>query len=88
MNPVAKICRQVSEGTVLDQLQEECAELIQAAAKAKRVMSGDKHVDPRSARDNLIEELADVELLHTIVMHKLLDPEEQMAVCCTIAEKT
>lgn len=87
MNSISEICRMVSDRKVLDMLQEECAELIQAASKCKRAMDGELSVDPRKARESLVEELADVENMVTLAMYKLLSPEEKAAVCCTEAAK-
>lgn len=81
MNTLDKICRMASEKEILDMLQEECAELIQAASKTKRVMNGDRSVDPRKARLNLIEELGDVQNMLTLTAKKLLTVEENWDVC-------
>ena len=88
MNTVEKICRRIDETEVLDMLQEECAELIQAASKCKRVIKGDDSVNPRDARESLVEEMADVQVMRTIVLCKILTPEEWDKVCATIGDKT
>lgn len=87
MNKIDKICRMIDAREALDMLQEECAELIKAASKTKRVLNSDPSVNPRKVRENLIEEIGDVENMLTIVMHKLLNPEEQWAVCSGEADK-
>lgn len=87
MNIIDKICRMIEGREALDMLQEECAELIKAASKTIRVMNCDSSVDPRKVRENLIEELGDVQNMITIVMHRLLCPEEQWAVCSGESEK-
>ncbi len=87
MNKIDKICRMIEPHEALDMLQEECAELIKAASKTKRVLNCDPTVDPRKTRLNLIEEIGDVENMLTIVMRKLLNPEECWAVCSGEADK-
>lgn len=84
---ISKICRMVNDAKVLDMLQEECAELIQAASKCKRAMDGEPSVDPCKARGSLVEELADVGNMIALTMHKLLTTEENAAVCSTEAAK-
>lgn len=65
-----------------NQLVEECAELIQAVNKYRRVETGlgqpvaeDKKA---IARDNLVEEIADVELMLEQVKYLLQIPEEEI----------
>ena len=87
MNKIDNICRMIDAREAIDMLQEECAELIKAASKTKRVLNSDPSVNPRETRLNLIEEIGDVENMLTIVMHKLLNPEEQWAVCSGEADK-
>lgn len=87
MNKIDNICRMIDAHEALDMLQEECAELIKAASKTKRVLRSDPSVDPRKTRLNLIEEIGDVENMLTIVMHKLLNAEEQWAVCSGESDK-
>lgn len=48
---------------ILDQLTEECGELIQAAQKARRAYKGTTPVSLPSALESLQEEVADVLLL-------------------------
>ena len=50
------------ERTHLIQIAEECAELNQACLKLIRVMDGDSPVSEKKARENLLEEMADVTL--------------------------
>ena len=76
MSIIDKICRMTDEFDILDMLQEECAEPIQAASKCKRVMKGDSSVDPRQARKSLIEEIGDVRNMLTLTMQKMLDADE------------
>ena len=84
---IDSICQMAMENEVLDQLQEECAELIKAASKNKRVMRQDKNVDAEKARKNLIEELADVQVMCEVVMAKMLSKEECAEVHSVFIEK-
>lgn len=65
-----------------NQLVEECAELIQAVNKYRRAKAGvGQPVDPDKravAYDNLVEEIADVELMLEQVKHLLEIPEEDL----------
>ena len=68
-----------------NQLVEECAELIQAVNKYRRVETGlgqpvaeDKKA---IARDNLVEEIADVELMLEQVKYLLQIPEDTYYRC-------
>ena len=79
MNVTDKICLMVTERELLDMLQEECAELIQAASKCKRVMDRDASVDPRKARQLLVEELGDVQNMTLLVASGVLTIEEANA---------
>lgn len=65
-----------------NQLVEECAELIQAVNKYRRVETGlgqpvaeDKKA---IARDNLVEEIADVELMLEQIKYLLQIPEDEL----------
>jgi hypothetical protein len=44
--------------------------------------------DPYDALDAFIEEMADVEVMQTIAMHKILNPAERDLVCVWVNEKT
>lgn len=62
-----------------NQLIEECAELIQAINKYKRDhIGGQPLVRPVWARDQLIEEIADVEVMLCQIKHLLRIPEYQV----------
>lgn len=62
-----------------NQLIEECAELIQAINKYKRThIGGQPLVRPVSARDQVIEEIADVEVMLCQIKHLLKIPEYQV----------
>lgn len=62
------------------QLVEECAELIQAVSKYRRVrgMGQETTESEQVALDNLVEEIADVELMLEQVKHLLQIPEEDI----------
>jgi len=81
------ICAKVREREALDQLQEECAELIVAAGKIKRLMDGDPSGDRAAAIDNFVEELADVQLVRDVAIKKLLTTDELKRVTVTVFEK-
>lgn len=87
-NPMEYILSTISDDYTLRLLAEECLELGHAALKMVRVMNGETPVAPEAAIENLIEEMADVELMHTISMVRLLTPSERAQVCTTIASKT
>lgn len=55
---------------LLNQLEEECAELIQAASKVKRARKGLTPVTEEKALAMLAEEMADVQLLLLMVGHE------------------
>lgn len=54
---------------MLNQLEEECAELIQAASKVKRAKKGLTPVAEENAIEMLAEEIADVQLLIFMVAY-------------------
>lgn len=62
-----------------NQLIEECAELIQAINKYKRKhIGGQPLVRPVSARDQVVEEIADVEVMLCQIKHLFGIPEYQV----------
>ncbi len=61
-----------------NQLTEECAELIQAVNKFRRAMGGNSIEKRRIAIDNMIEEIADVEIMVEQVKYLLQIPEEEI----------
>lgn len=61
-------------GNQLSQLQEECAELIQASSK---FMRSDIGKNPEVAK-NIIEEIADVQLMLTQVKYLMKIPESSI----------
>lgn len=60
LTDLLKVREVFGEDYLLDQLQEECAELIQAASKVKRQRNGSTPVAPYEAHRKLIEEISDV----------------------------
>lgn len=60
-----------------NQLVEECAELIQAVNKYRRARAADKDRE-QVALDNLVEEIADVEIMLEQVKDLLQIPEEDI----------
>lgn len=60
-----------------NQLVEECAELIQAVNKYRRARAADKDRE-QIALDNLVEEIADVEIMLEQVKDLLKIPEEDI----------
>ena len=62
MNLDEKIKQRIPQDELLAQLAEECAELSQAALKLRRALTGinPTPVTAEEARENLIEEIADV----------------------------
>ena len=58
-----------------NQLVEECAELIQAVSKYRRAEGADKKA---IALENLIEEIADVELMLEQIKYLLQIPEDEL----------
>lgn len=60
-----------------NQLVEECAELIQAVNKYRR-FKGQNTTKEQMAIDNLVEEIADVEIMLEQIKHLLQIPEEEL----------
>lgn len=58
------IIKEIGEAAALEQLAEECAELGKAALKLSRILRGENPtpVTEKEARENLIEEMVDVDL--------------------------
>lgn len=72
-----RIIEKYGEEYVLRQLAEECTELAQAALKMIRAQRRETPMLPLEARDNFIEELADVH----VMLHgakRLLSSDEEM----------
>lgn len=88
MNVVQCINAMISPEYCHRQLAEECTELAHAALKMVRVMNHETPKAPEEAMEALIEEMADVEVMQTIAMHKLLTPAERAALCEKVSEKT
>lgn len=60
------------------QLTEECAELIQALSKFRRAVNTLNKEEADAALDNIVEEIADVEIMLEQVKWLLRIPEEDM----------
>lgn len=56
-----KVAAKVNE--ILDLLQEECAEVIQAVSKCRRFGIDNKHKSGKTHREELVQEIGDVALL-------------------------
>lgn len=67
----------VDAGKLLDQMIEECAELIQACIKVKRSQSGDTSIQPDAAYKMLVEELADVFNVQRVIAGRMLTSAER-----------
>lgn len=81
-----RIIEKYGEEYVLRQLAEECSELSKASLKMIRAQRRETPVLPLDARDNFIEELADVQ--NAIRAAKeLLSPEEEMRLLTIRREK-
>lgn len=69
----------MTETELLDQLIEECAELIHACIKLRRSYAHLTPVINTQARANLVEEMADVSVVQAVVMQRVLtDAEREM----------
>lgn len=88
MNIVQRINDMITPEYCHRQLAEECAELAQAALKMVRVIKHETPKAPEDALDAFIEEMADVEVMQTIAMHKILTPADRALLCVRINEKT
>lgn len=62
---------------ILDLLQEECAEVIQAISKCRRFGLDNQHKSGKTHREELVQEIGDValliELLHAYELYTLKD---------------
>ena len=76
----------LGEDMVLLELNEECCELAQAAAKIIRVKEGRSPVPMAQARANLIEEMGDV-LIQIRIAKRLLTPTELLRLNHSSREK-
>lgn len=87
MNKINKICNMTSVEEILIQTIEEQAELIQAICKVIRSQYFDKRIDEDVAMENLVEEVADAQLMITLLMQKIMDEDEKTDVCQTEISK-
>lgn len=69
------ITKHLSEGDILCQIAEEASELAKAALKFKRAIEGTNPtpVTKKEAIENLVEEIADIELCLNIFSTKISD---------------
>ena len=81
-----RIIEKYGEEYVLRQLAEECSELSKAALKMIRAQRRETPVLPLDARDNFIEELADVQNMIRAAK-ELLSPDEEMKLLTVRREK-
>lgn len=73
MSGIENIAGALSEEALIEQLVEECGELVQAGAKRLRILRGE-NPSPKSLIDNghdLMEELVDVLLAEEVLVEKL-----------------
>lgn len=75
---IKKIADHYGYNAQSNQLIEECAELIQAINKHKRAQGSLKEERYNIAFDNLLEEIADVEIMLEQIKHLLEIPEEDI----------
>lgn len=68
------IARSLSEEAVLEQLVEECGELVSAASKRLRILRGENYtpVSREANFDSLVEECVDVEVCLRVAEVRLL----------------
>lgn len=69
------IAKHISEGDILCQIAEEASELAKAALKLKRAIEGTNPtpITKKEALENLVEEIADIELCLNIFSTKISD---------------
>ena len=73
---IAFVNGRCTDEELLDQLIEECSELIQACSKLKRAHKGTTQMPIAIAVDNFIEEMADVSVAQAAVVHGIMDAEQ------------
>ena len=86
MNRMAEIVDRYGEEYVLRQLSEECAELVKASLKMIRAQRKETPVLPLEARENFLEEVADVYVMLRAAK-ELLTPEEEIKLITLRMEK-
>lgn len=74
------IASKISTEDIIDQMIEECGELIQACVKLKRAYKGTTPVTVNDARVDLVEEMADVAVAHNVMMFGVLTAKERLKV--------
>lgn len=78
MDRMDEIISHCGEEYILRQLAEECAELSKAALKLIRAQKRETEMLPLDARENFMEEMADVRVMLRCA-RRLLSPEEDIA---------
>jgi NTP pyrophosphatase (non-canonical NTP hydrolase) len=63
---------------ILDILQEECAEVIQAVSKCRRFGIDNSHKDGLTQREQLVQELGDVTLMIELLKSYYLFTEKEL----------
>lgn len=63
---------------LMDQMIEECAELIQACTKVKRSLRGDASIQADAAYGMLVEEMADVLNVQRVTADRVLTSAERV----------
>ena len=68
---------QITEEDALCAIAEESAELAQAALKLRRAMTGTNPtpVAPKTAKDSILEEIADVQVVCDVLLESVTDME-------------
>lgn len=77
MNYANEILHAMGREGILVQMAEECGELTQACMKMIRSWHGQTPVSEAEARDMLIEECADVELMIDLIHNTIFSPEDE-----------
>ena len=75
-----EIIEKYGEAYMLRQLAEECAELAQAALKLIRAYRMETPMRVDEARERLIEEIADVQVMSDAIYAHMMNDEEQSCV--------
>lgn len=73
-----KIAEAYGEEYILRQLAEECAELCQASLKLVRAMHGETPLSVLEAKEHLLEEMADVEVMMCLADKAMLSDAARM----------
>ena len=85
---IYEIADKLGKEEILCQLSEECSELIQACLKYRRTMKGWTPKTETEAKENLVEELADVLLNIQQVMYLFSDEKVEESIKSIQSYKT